>query len=92
MSLADEDVPRAAIHEASHAVIAVEQGFFLYAVMLNGPAHKPGAIWREFPVRATAENDAAWAAARVSGICCRISRGAGIPQRREPGGVGDGCP
>ena len=50
MPLADEDIPRAAIYEASHAVIAVEQGFFLYAVMLNGPAHKPGAIWREFPL------------------------------------------
>jgi len=55
MQLHQDDYQQAAIHEASHAVVAVTSGFFVFGLMLDGPDFLPGAVWRHSPEGMTVE-------------------------------------
>ena len=55
MQLDQDDYQQAAIHEASHAVVAVTRGFFVFGLMLDGPDFLPGAVWRHSPEGMTVE-------------------------------------
>ncbi len=61
MPIAEVDYPRFAIHEASHAAVAIMRGFYVYGTRIDGPNFRPGGLWREFPEGISAENDQGWA-------------------------------
>jgi hypothetical protein len=61
MPLLPADYQKVCIHEASHAVIAVARGFSVFSLMLDGPDHKPAAVWRESPPGQYVETSQVWA-------------------------------
>jgi len=59
--MATESFQRLAIHEASHALIGILQGFRIYGVMIDGPDDQAGRTWHAFPPERTPATERLWA-------------------------------